>query len=359
MVMMKNGVRKLAVFLMAIGLCGASLCPASAYGPERQTFTWSTPADLPTFNSVVWVKGESPAVVADDDERNFVAIRECPVGKDLAQAGSGPWEYNGYDLSTGQPTFKVEPGKVYEVMIKYHNNAKASMNVINESGASWQEGDGAQKVGPSVASGAMVTADLFQSSDPLTDVVSAGQKGRISGSIFAQNAVVYNLDGSIMGDTNNNRTEDSGEAWQRTVQDEVCFYSDLAVSMRFVSGSARNYTNYTGSAGVALESALINGYNCEEGKKLPGTGAILTSMPKVNGKSNAGWVFGCTESAGYVTFRVQAVAADQDFTVLASIRQIFARKNVKYLSWVAGIFAVLCTGTAFLARHMRRKRNRV
>ena len=79
---------------------------ASAWGPERTTYTMKNPADKPTFNSIT-----DNNVVGD--ERNFVRVGEVGSGKAVSDS------------------VKVTPGKEYQVWIFYHNNAKSS---LNESG---------------------------------------------------------------------------------------------------------------------------------------------------------------------------------------------------------------------------------
>ncbi len=84
----------------------AIVLPASAWGPERPTYTNDSPADYATFNSIT----DNAAV---GDERNFVRVRE--LGTD--------------DNFTDE--LEIVPGKEYEVYIYYHNNAGTN---TNESG---------------------------------------------------------------------------------------------------------------------------------------------------------------------------------------------------------------------------------
>lgn len=76
---------------------------ASAWGPERTTYTNDAPAPYATFNSIT-------DNVAVGDERNFVRVRE--LGTD----------------STYTDEVEVVPGKEYEVYIYYHNNAASNTN---------------------------------------------------------------------------------------------------------------------------------------------------------------------------------------------------------------------------------------
>ena len=76
---------------------------ASAWGPERTTYTNEHPASYATFNSIT-------DNVAVGDERNFVRVRE--LGTD----------------ETYKDEVEVTPGKEYEVYIYYHNNAGSNTN---------------------------------------------------------------------------------------------------------------------------------------------------------------------------------------------------------------------------------------
>ena len=74
------------------------------WGPQdRQTFTWSNPADHVCFNSMT----DNPEI---GDEANFVRVRKA----------------GGHDKFVDNVI--VEPGEEYEVFIYYHNNASASLN---------------------------------------------------------------------------------------------------------------------------------------------------------------------------------------------------------------------------------------
>lgn len=89
-------------FAAAIALIGVAT-PASAWGPERTTYTNESPAPYATFNSIT-----NNAAVGD--ERNFVRIREAGTDQ------------------TFQDEIQIEPGKEYEVYIYYHNNAASNTN---------------------------------------------------------------------------------------------------------------------------------------------------------------------------------------------------------------------------------------
>lgn len=120
----------------------------SAWGPERETFTWDKPASYRTFNSMT----NNPGL---GDERNFVRVRE---------AGSNAKYVD---------NITVEPGKEYEIYIYYHNNAAANLN---------KEGKGiAENVRVKTAS---------------PEKISAGQVAAVRGEISSTNAnptMVYDV----------------------------------------------------------------------------------------------------------------------------------------------------------------------
>ena len=120
----------------------------SAWGPERETFTWEKPASYRTFNSMT----NNPGL---GDERNFVRVRE---------AGSN---------STYVDNITVEPGKEYEVYIYYHNNAGANYN----------------KEGKGIAENVRVKTSL-------PEKISAGSVAAVRGEIRSTNAnptMVYDV----------------------------------------------------------------------------------------------------------------------------------------------------------------------
>ena len=84
-------------------LAGSFASAASAWGPERPTYTNEQPADYATFNSIT-------NNVAVGDERNFVRVGE--VGS------TDPY----------RDEIEIVPGKEYEVYIYYHNDAGSDTN---------------------------------------------------------------------------------------------------------------------------------------------------------------------------------------------------------------------------------------
>lgn len=84
-------------------LAGSFTSAASAWGPERTTYTNEQPADYATFNSIT-------NNVAVGDERNFVRVGEA--------GSTDPY----------RDEIEIVPGKEYEVYIYYHNDAGSDTN---------------------------------------------------------------------------------------------------------------------------------------------------------------------------------------------------------------------------------------
>lgn len=86
-------------------IAAAVLVPAAlfAWGPDRPTFTYGSPAPYVTFNSIT----NNPQV---GDERNFVRIKEAGTTQNFS------------DNAT------LVPGKKYEVYVYFHNNAASNLN---------------------------------------------------------------------------------------------------------------------------------------------------------------------------------------------------------------------------------------
>lgn len=87
-----------------LGVSMLSIAAASAWGPERTTFTMENPATYPTFNSIT----NNPTI---GDERDFVRVGE--INADVT------------DLTN---EIEVVPGRQYLVYIYFHNNASATFN---------------------------------------------------------------------------------------------------------------------------------------------------------------------------------------------------------------------------------------
>jgi hypothetical protein len=107
--------------ITAVIICTFSLT-VSAWGPSnREAFTTDNPPDYVVFNSIT----NNPRW---GDERGFAFVREI---------GTGEWSYGA----------ELAPGKTYEIIAYYHNNASASSNGLNFDG-------------PGVARGAYVRAEI-------------------------------------------------------------------------------------------------------------------------------------------------------------------------------------------------------
>ncbi|MBQ3309221.1 DUF11 domain-containing protein [Candidatus Saccharibacteria bacterium] len=90
----------------------ASAVVETSWGPQdRPTYTWDSPADHITFNSIT----DNPNI---GDERNFVRVRK--VG----------------DTGYNTDVLDLEVGQEYEVFVYYHNDASASLNASGKGIAS-------------------------------------------------------------------------------------------------------------------------------------------------------------------------------------------------------------------------------
>ena len=141
-----------------------------AWGPERPTTSGETGADYITFNSITDNKKVG-------NERNFVRIREAGVGDYVNE-------------------MQLQPGKQYEVMNYYHNNAKTSLN----------------------ASGAGIAKDVTLRTK-MPSVVKPGERGTVSGIISSSNA-------------------NPREVW-----DEAFVTSNVDVALKYLAGSAKVTSN--------------------------------------------------------------------------------------------------------------------
>ncbi len=81
-----------------------TMASASAWGPERTTFTMESPASYPTFNSIT----NNPTI---GDERDFVRVGEIDA-----------------DVTDLKNEVKVVPGRQYLVYVYFHNNASSTYN---------------------------------------------------------------------------------------------------------------------------------------------------------------------------------------------------------------------------------------
>ncbi len=203
-----------------------------AYGPDRPTFTITNPATYVTFNSIT----NDPSY---GDERNFYRVR---------------------DVSTNDPyrdDANLVPGKEYEALIFYHNNAAST---LNDSGVG-------------IAHGAYARADL-------PAVVKKGQ------SAVESNAYV--------GATNANPT---------SVYDYIRFNNQTAgdIALRYVAGSTKIFNKGATNGQSLGDSALFSA----NGTPL-GFDSLNGTLP------------GCDQYSGYITYHF--VAVQPNFTFVKDVR---------------------------------------
>lgn len=136
-----------AVGLLSLGLLATrpvgnvAAETVQSWGPQdRPTYTWETPADHRTFNSIT----NNPSL---GDERNFVRVCETAAAEHC------------------KDEIAVEAGKVYTVYVYYHNNASASLN----------------------KSGAGIADDVTLRMN-MPEVITAGKKAMVKGTIHSSNA---------------------------------------------------------------------------------------------------------------------------------------------------------------------------
>lgn len=202
---------------VAVIAAAAIVIPAAAYawGPNRPTFTGASPAPYVTFNSMT----DNPEV---GDERNFVRIRE-----------SGTTTY--------RDNVNLEPSKVYDVSVYYHNNAASN---LNDSGVG-------------VAKNAKLKMEV-------PGVVTAGVNAAFTGTISASNA-------------------NPGSVWDEAYGKNT---TNADIALRYVSNSA-----------TFVSKGAING------QKLPDT--LFTTGANLGYNSQDGTVPGCNEFSGYVNFQIR------------------------------------------------------
>ena len=198
-------------------VAAAILVPAAvfAWGPSRPTFSGATPATYPVFNSMV----DNPQV---GDERNFVRIREAGVGNYGNQV-------------------TLEPGKVYEVSVYFHNNAASNLNAS----------------GQGQAKNATLKMEV-------PNVVTGGVNAALTGTISASN-------------TNPSSVWDEAYGKNTTNAD---------IALRYVSGTAKFTSN-----------GAING------QQLPDS--LFTTGANLGYDSQNGEVPGCNQYSGFVTFKLR------------------------------------------------------
>ncbi|MES2630494.1 MAG: LPXTG cell wall anchor domain-containing protein [Patescibacteria group bacterium] len=204
-------------------IAAAIIVPAAvlAWGPNRPTFTFEEPAPYVTFNSIT----NNPDV---GDERNFVRIKEDVAG------------------STYGDNVNLTPGKVYEVSVYYHNNAKTSLNAS----------------GVGIAHNTKLRMEL-------PGVVKSGVNAALAGNISASNANPGTVYDEAYG-----KNATSGD-----------------IALRYVTGSAKVTSN-----------GAVNG------QTLPDT--LFTTGANLGYDSLNGDLPGCNQFAGYVNFKFRVDQPD-------------------------------------------------
>lgn len=190
-----NKIKIGSIVLGAMMVSGGAF--AASWGPERDLYSWSSPADHVVFNSLT----DNPTL---GDERNFVRVRKAGTNDTLVDV------------------LEVEPGDVVEVFVYYHNNASATYNdaAHNHSGFAFQTRLAME--GP--------------------EVVEAGKAAEIKGTISANNMQIYK-DGKLL---------DTQAVW------DVAYLksSDEIVYLRYVDGSAKLHNDGTADGEYLSDSAL-------------------------------------------------------------------------------------------------------
>lgn len=216
--------------LLALGLAAAltavlPLAGASAWGPERPMYTNAEPADHATFNSII----DNPVF---GDERDFVRIVEKDAGE------------------TYSSDITVEPGKQYEVIILYHNNASSTVNDAAHDYAG-------------MAYNAKVIANF-------PTELTKDERGQVSAIITADN-------------TN-----------PESVWDEAYITASDDMTLHYVTGSAVLHNNW-GANGSVMSIKMFS----EEGDYL--------GVNELNGV-----VLGCYEYSGFITYTIQTYAVEEE-----------------------------------------------
>lgn len=216
-----------ASLLVAVAVVVLSI-PAAvlAWGPSRPTFTQENAAPYVTFNSIT----NNPTY---GDERNFFRVRDVAAN------------------NTFNDDANLVPGKEYEALIFYHNNAKTQLNAS----------------GTGVAQGAFARAEM-------PAIVRAGSERA------AANAYV--------GATNANPT---------TVFDYIDLKNATAgdIALRYVPGTAKIYSN-----------GAVNGQSLSDS-------LFATTGVKLGYDSLNGTLPGCDEYSGIIKWRFVASQANFDF----------------------------------------------
>lgn len=191
------------------------------WGPERPIYTNERPAAFAVFNSIV-----DNALVGD--ERNFVRIEEKSSGR--------PYSSN----------IEIEAGKQYEVYIYYHNDASESYNGKEHKYAG--------------------VARNVRLSTMFPTVLSAGERGAVTGKIMSDNTV------------------------PAAVWDAAHITAKQDMTLHYVSGSAKIYNQWDANGSV-LAMAFFS------------PRGVLIGLNELNGV-----ILGGSKYSGQVVYTIQTRA---------------------------------------------------
>ncbi len=201
---------KFAGAIATLGLSLATFASASAWGPERTTFTIDKPATYPTFNSIT----DNPSI---GDERDFVRVGE--INADVTQLKN---------------EIEIVPGRQYLVYVYFHNNASTTFNdkAHNYSGVALRT----------------------RMSSAFSTVLTLSEKGKISATITADNS----NPGSVWDEAYMSTKTD--KVFMRYVRGSARIYNDWETS-----GSTMPSSLFT-AEGTLLGLNTLNGVipGCEE-----------------------------------------------------------------------------------------------
>jgi len=142
--LLRNAPKRTAAAVAAIAVAIIAPLAVNAWGPDRPTFSYESPAPYVTFNSM----DNAPNY---GDERNFVRIKDAGAAN------------NAYT-----DKINLQTGKEYTVMVYFHNNASTSLN--------------------SEANDYMGIALNTKMRVQMPATVKAGEDARITGFVSADNA---------------------------------------------------------------------------------------------------------------------------------------------------------------------------
>ena len=206
----KYKTKSAALAISTLGLCCLATTPASAWGPERATFTMEAPASYPTFNSIT----DNPTI---GDERDFVRIGE--IDADVTELGN---------------EVEVVPGRQYLVYVYFHNNASSTYNssAYDNKGVAWRT----------------------RMSSAFSTVLTPEEKGTISATITAENSNPLSVwDEAYM-------TTSANKVLMRYVQGSAKIYNDWKTNGNVMPSSL--FTEDGTLLGLNALNGVIPG--CEE-----------------------------------------------------------------------------------------------